>query len=92
MRYLATADIKSEEEGIMKCSEQLSIPLKIISSEEIKTCVKEYKKSNFVTQKTGLGGVSEPAALLAGRKTKLIVEKTKYTQVTVAVARENFTW
>ncbi len=92
VRLLATADIKSKEEGLIKSSELLGIPLKVVSSDEIKTCAKEYNRSDFVEEKVGLGGVAAPAALLAGRKTKLLIEKTKYPGVTVAVARENFTW
>jgi cobalt-precorrin 5A hydrolase len=92
VRLLATADIKSKEEGLVRAAESLGIPLKIISSEEIKACTKEFKRSEFVARKVGLDGVAEPAALLAGRKTQLLIEKTKYPQVTVAVARENFMW
>lgn len=92
VRLLATADIKAKEEGLIICSEFLGIPLKVVSSDEIKTCAKEFNRSDFVEEKVGLGGVAAPAALLAGRKTKLLIEKTKYPGVTVAVARENFTW
>ena len=92
VRLLATVDIKSKEAGIIEATKILGVPLKIISSEEIKTCAKEFKKSDFVLKKVGLEGVSEPAALLAGRKTQLIIEKTKYPKITVAVARENFSW
>jgi cobalt-precorrin 5A hydrolase len=92
VRFLATADIKAKEEGLLKSLEFLGIPLKVVSSGEIKTCAKEYNKSDFVAEKVGLGGVAAPAALLAGRKTKLLIEKTKYPGVTVAVAQENFTW
>lgn len=92
VRLLATVDIKSKEPGIIEAADILGVPLKIISSEEIKTCAKEFKRSDFVVNKIGLEGVSEPAALLGGRKTQLIIEKTKYPGVTVAVARENFTW
>ncbi len=92
VRLLATADIKAKEEGLIKCSEFLGVPVKVVSSDEIKTCAKEYHKSDFVAEKVGLGGVAAPAALLAGRKTQLLIEKTKYPGVTVAVAQENFTW
>lgn len=92
VRLLATVDIKSKEEGLFRAAELLGISLKIISSEEIKTCTKDFKQSEFVIRKVGLEGVAEPAALLAGRKTQLLVEKIKYPQVTIAVARENFMW
>lgn len=92
VRLLATIDIKSGEPGLLKTSEELGIPLRIVSGAEIATCAKEYCPSNFVKDKIGVWAVSEPAALLAGRKTQLILAKQKYPGVTIAIARENFTW
>jgi cobalt-precorrin 5A hydrolase len=36
--------------------------------------------------------VAEPVALLAGRRTQLILPKTIIKSVTVAIARENCSW
>ncbi len=92
VRLLSTIDIKSEEPGLVQAAEALGIPLRIVSSQEIKTCDREHSKSNFVKEKIGVWGVCEPAALLSGRKTQLLLKKQKYPGVTVAIARENFTW
>lgn len=92
VRLLSTIDIKSGEPGLLQASEELGIPLRVISACEIATCMKEYSKSDFVKEKIGVGGVCEPAALIAGRKTQLILTKQKYPGVTIAIARENFMW
>lgn len=92
VRLLSTIDIKSEEPGLLQASEELNIPLRVISTSEIAACVKEHGKSNFVKEKMGVWGVCEPAALIAGRKTQLILTKQKYPGVTIAIARENFMW
>lgn len=92
VRLLSTIEIKSEEPGLLQAAEELGIPLRIVSCQEIRTCAKEYSKSKFVKEKIGVGGVCEPSALIAGRKTQLILKKQKYPGVTVAIAQENFTW
>lgn len=92
VRLLSTIDIKSEEPGLLQAADDLGIPLRIVSREEIAVCAKEHGKSNFVKEKIGVWAVCEPAALIAGRKTRLILTKQKYPGMTVAIAQENFMW
>jgi len=92
VRLLSTIEIKFEEPGLLQAAEELGIPLRIVSSREIKTCIREHSKSNFVKEKIGVWGVCEPTALLSGRKTQLLLKKQKYPGVTVAIAQENFMW
>lgn len=91
VRYLASADIKSEEQGLIEASEILKIPLRFISSGEIRECGRAFKHSELAGRKVGLPAVAEPAALLAGKRTKLILPRITWKSVTVAVARESFT-
>ncbi len=92
VRLAGTVDLKVNEQGLLSALEELSIPLRIVSRQEIDTCAKDYVKSDFVEEKIGVGGVCEPAALISGRKTKLILKKQKFPGVTIAVAQENFSW
>lgn len=92
VRLLSTIDLKAEESGLIEASNKLGIPLRIISKREIQTCAKAYNDSEFVKDKIGVGGVCEPAALLAGRKTRLLLPKQNFQGVTIAVAQENLTW
>ncbi len=92
VRLAGTVDLKADEVGLLCALDELGIPLRVVSRPEIDTCAKDYSKSDFVIEKIGVGGVAEPAALISGRKTKLILKRQKYPGITVAIARENFSW
>ena len=92
VRLAGTVDLKADEAGLLSALEELGIPLRVVSRPEIDTCVKDYSRSDFVIEKIGVGGVAEPAALISGRKTKLILKRQKYPGITVAIAQENFSW
>jgi cobalt-precorrin 5A hydrolase len=89
VRYLASADIKAHEPGLLAAAETLGVPLRFIPSEEIRECRKEFTTTPLAMEKVDLPAVAEPSALLAGRRTSLILPKTIINSVTVAVAREN---
>ncbi len=92
VRLAGTVDLKADEAGLLRALEELGIPLRVVSRPEIDSCAKDYSKSDFVIKKIGVGGVCEPAALISGRKTKLILKKQKYPGITIAIAQENFMW
>jgi cobalt-precorrin 5A hydrolase len=89
VRLLASADIKADETGLLNAATELGIPLRLISSNELRNCVLDFDRSDFVEEKVNLPAVAEPAALLAGRRTKLLVRKRIHGGVTVAVAEES---
>lgn len=92
VRFLASADIKSDEEGLIEAAKSLGIPLRFIPSEAIRGAAGQVQQNAFVEEKVGLPAVAEPAALLGGRRTKLIWPRTICNGVTVALARESFSW
>ncbi len=92
VRYLASADIKSDEKGLIEAAKGLEIPLRFIASQEIRTTIKAFEHSEFVKKKVNLPSVAEASALLAGRRTQLILPKKIFNGVTIAIARENFLW
>ena len=89
VRLLATVDLKKDERGILDTAKQLGIPLRIIGSDTIRTCNLIFQHSAFVEQSVGLPAVAEPVALLAGRRTSILLPKITYQGVTIALAREN---
>jgi cobalt-precorrin 5A hydrolase len=89
VRLWASADIKSDESGLIEAARRTGVMLRFVPSDEIRSCAKDSAQSPFVLEKVKLPGVAEPAALLAGRKTVLVVSKQKYQRVTVAIAKEN---
>ncbi|HEY3319114.1 MAG TPA: cobalamin biosynthesis protein [Planctomycetota bacterium] len=92
VRLLASADIKADEEGLLRAASMLGLPLRFISSEELRSTTKVFRRSKFVQEKVALPAVAEPAALLAGRRTQLILPKTIFKGITIAIARENCLW
>ncbi len=92
VRLLASADVKASEPGLHEAAAKLGLPLRFIPSAEIRTSMRAFDRSPFVQMKVGIAAVAESAALLAGRRTRLFLPKTKYPGVTVALARECSTW
>ncbi|MEW6356526.1 MAG: cobalamin biosynthesis protein [Planctomycetota bacterium] len=92
VRLIASADIKSDEAGLLQAARELGVPLRFVASEEIRSSAKAFGRSDFVKEKVNLPAVAEPAALLAGRRTSLLLPKTVINGVTVAVARESCLW
>ncbi|MDD5167250.1 MAG: cobalamin biosynthesis protein [Syntrophales bacterium] len=92
VRFLASAGIKADEAGLLEASRIMDIPVRFIPSAEIRRWEKAFDSSAFVKGKVDLPAVAVPAALLAGRRTSLIWPKTIYQGVTVALAREDFSW
>jgi cobalt-precorrin 5A hydrolase len=89
VRWMASADLKKNEAGLLAAAEDLGFGLRFISADEIRGTAKAFRHSRFVQSKVKLPAVAEPAALLAGRRTTLWLPKTIIHGVTVAVAREN---
>lgn len=89
VRLLSSADLKADEQGMLEAARELGIPLRFISSEEIRSCASEFQRSHFVEERVHVPAVAEPCALLAGRRTQLLVRRKTYNRVTVAVARES---
>lgn len=91
VRLLATVDLKSDEPGLLAAARQLGIPLRVIGSDEIRTTTYAFEHSSLTQEKVDLPAVAEPAALLAGRRTRLVFPKHIFQSVTVAVAQESCT-
>lgn len=85
---LATTAVKEDEIGILAAAQQIEIPVQFYSNEELQECISRHqlKVSGFVKDKIGVGNVCEAAALLAGRTSRLLLEKTIYPNITVAIA------
>lgn len=86
---LATVDIKKDSQSILYAAKKMGKNLEFISVEELGAFNHEdlSPDSKLVKEKIGVGGVCERAAMIvAGKKPKLLLKKTKAKGVTVAVA------
>jgi len=79
--------VKEDEIGLLAAAQQLDVPVEFFSNEQLAQCIEQFNlsESDFVNEKIGVGNVCEPAALLAGKNSNLILPKTKYPKVTVAI-------
>ena len=92
VRLLASADIKTNEVGLIEASQTLNIPIRFISSDQIRNTRRDFKCHQFVQEKVNLPAVAEPAALLAGIRTTIVLPRIVCNHVTVAIAKESCLW
>jgi cobalt-precorrin 5A hydrolase len=82
--------VKSDEVGLIAIAEHLNLPLVFYSRQELNQ-VREITTPSLVVEKhVGVKSVCEAAAILASRRGTLIVPKQSTQNVTVAIARINF--
>lgn len=80
--------IKQDEVGLLAVIEQLAVPSHFFLNEELQECIDKYQLdvSSFVKKQVGVGNICAAAAILMGQSNKLLLPKTKYKKVTVAIA------
>ena len=86
---IASAEAKRGEPGLMACAERLRVPLRFFSSEELNRVETPSPPSAHALKAIGAAGVAEPAALLASRGGRLLLNKVKSGNVTLAIAEMN---
>lgn len=89
LRELATVELKRDEAGLAAVAAELGIPLRFLSRAALKRVEATLtpgtvSESSRVREKIGVGNVCELAALAAGAE-RLVVRKTIFPRVTVAV-------
>lgn len=93
LRCIASAWVKSDEQGLREAAKDLGLYLRFIPKWMIEYYYETFpgaERSDFVYRKVGVHGVSEPSAILAGRNTELLLKKRAYNGVTVAISKERF--
>ncbi len=83
---IATVTAKADEDGLRQVAIHYGWPLEIVTPEQIQTVKDIHNPSPAAQKALGLPGVAEPAALWVSGSSQLLVEKRKFTSVTVAVA------
>ena len=89
VRWVATIEDKADEPGIVAACALLGLPLRTFSKERIARFQGSYQRSRLVKERIGVEGVCEPCVLLSGREMEMILPKTAFQGVTVAVGRES---
>jgi len=90
LAFITSVDVKHDEAGILELADELNLPLKFYSRDELNTIETIETPSLMVEKHIGVKSVCEAAAILGSGKGNLIVPKRKSTNATVAVARINY--
>lgn len=91
---IASIDLKSDEKGILQFAEKYQYETHFFSRGNINS-VQDVSFSKVVMAAVGVQGVAEPTAILAagreGSQCRLLVQKMKWKDVTLAVAERKIT-
>ncbi|MFH0998614.1 MAG: cobalt-precorrin 5A hydrolase [Pseudomonadota bacterium] len=89
LNCIATIDLKSDEAGLLEVAGSLHIPIRFFTREEL-SAIESPNPSDIVNKHIGVPSVCEASAVLASEKGELIVPKQISPNVTLAIARINF--
>ena len=91
---ISSIDIKADEAGLAGAAAELGAEFVTYSAEELRALEGDFSGSEFVREITGVDNVCERSALLSAQRSgkgRLIVAKTVWDSVTVAVAESEYT-
>ena len=85
---VASVDVKADEQGLLTAAEKLGAATCFYNAAELAETVKEFKlkESDFVRKQIGVGNICEAAVIRASRGGTLLVPRTRYPNITVALA------
>ncbi|OCC14981.1 Cobalamin biosynthesis protein CbiG [Dissulfuribacter thermophilus] len=90
VKAICSIDKKVDENGLIEAADKLRLPIEFFSKEELSQ-VHVPNPSSAPLKAVGTSSVAEAAALLgAGKGGRLLVEKKKFKNVTIAVALKSF--
>jgi cobalt-precorrin 5A hydrolase len=90
VRELATLDLKADEPALCEWCRRLDIPMRVIRKASIQARPWVSAPSAWVQANAGVDGVCEPCALVAAVRGRLILSKTAFNGVTVAIVDDAF--
>lgn len=88
VELLVSVEDKAEEAGLLAAARALARPVRFYNREALAAAGPLPNPSPYVQKVLGIPGVAEPAAMLAAGAKKLLVQKRKFANVTVAVAQK----
>ncbi len=96
IKSISSINIKKDEMGLLVLSQFLNVPFYTFSAEELNNVKGNFESSDFVKATTGVSNICERAAKLSsGEDGKIILKKTVYNGMTLAVAKQesiNLNW
>lgn len=86
LKGLATISDKEKEAGLVEAAGFFRVPLHFFTKEQIQEVEHLFSASFFVREQVGVASVAEPCAYLGSACGELILRKTTYPGITVALA------
>lgn len=86
IKEIGSIEVKKDEKAIIDLSENLNMPFRVLSVEEISQVDYLFEKSEWVKKSVGVYSVAEPVAHLLSDG-NVIIEKNKYKGITFSVGR-----
>lgn len=83
---IASVAAKRDEHGLIAFAQRMGVPLLCFESHELNQVSFPSPPSEHALAAVGVAGVAEPAAILAARGGRLLLNKVKSANVTLAVA------
>jgi cobalt-precorrin 5A hydrolase len=83
---IASVAAKRDEAGLAAFAQRLNVPLRCFESEELQQVAFPSPPSQHALTAVGVAAVAEPAAILASGGGRLLLNKVKSANVTLAVA------
>ena len=90
VRELATVDLKADEPALCDWCRCFNIPVRVIRKSSIQARPWVSAPSAWVQANVGVDGVCEPCALVAAVRGRLILPKTAFNSVAVAIVDDAF--
>ncbi|WP_277656343.1 cobalamin biosynthesis protein [Seleniivibrio woodruffii] len=87
LRLIASAWVKENEQGLIDAADKLGIYIRFLPEHLFIYCPYEVEET-AAARHIGVKAVAEPCALMAGFNTTLVLKKTIYESVTVAISKE----
>jgi cobalt-precorrin 5A hydrolase len=94
IKKIVSVDVKKDEPGILLAARHLGTQVEFFPATQLKEVMAagNFARSQFVNKSIGVEGVCEPAAILGGVNPKLLLKKTIFPKVTIAIAQEKCLW
>ena len=86
IKKMASIVAKKDEVGLLQCARTFGVPFCVFGADELNALSGEFSSSAFVSRTVGTDCVCERAAVAASEHKKLLLKKTIFSDVTVAVA------
>lgn len=89
VQSIGSVTVKSDEIGLLQAARELNIPIHFHTPEAIEYIIESQglEESKFVKETIGVGNVCETTALLEAKSQTLLLKKTKYQGITIAIAQ-----